>query len=133
MSPFFRSIAAGLLFILISSIGVDLGLAASNSTKNSFPSRRYQNDFAVMSNSLTDLTTSDTWVFQITIANKTAGAVTATVQDKQGSPVCALCTVSIAANTTYVIAFPEGLKFKSGLSVQAGAANSLNFAIFGFY
>lgn len=126
----------GAVFILLLTLGALAPVlinAASNSTRNSFPSRRVQPDPGNMSNSLTPVTTADTWVFQITIANKTAGAVTATVQDAQGTPVCILCAVSIAANTTYVIAFPEGQKFESGLSVQASANNSLNYSLFGFY
>lgn len=70
----------------------------------------------------TDLTTIDTWLFQITVANTTGGALTFTVIDKQTSPVTLLAAVSIAANTTYIIRWPEPVFMSGGVNWSASGA-----------
>ena len=53
-----------------------------------------------------DLTTTDTRLYQISICNTTAGALTFTLKDKQSSAKNILTAVSIAANTAYICAWP---------------------------
>ena len=66
------------------------------------------------------------WVDMITLANKTAGAITVTAADVRGTPLDLMTAVSIAANTTYVIALPGGLRFEGGLTLAASADDSIN-------
>ena len=69
--------------------------------------------------SLTDVVTSDVRVVEITLTNNTSGAITVTVQDKQGSPQAFLSSISVPANSVYVIETP-GLRFMpGGVSWQA--------------
>lgn len=82
---------------------------------------------AVPHAALTDLSTATLWVDQIIVANTTAGALTITIQDKQSTPRALFTTVSIAANSTYVVNLVTsdrdgGLKFTSGISWRASGA-----------
>lgn len=106
---------------------------ASLDTKNSSPNKMVAPDLVTLTNTPTDLTTTDTWVFQVTLVNKTAGAVTVTVHDKATSAKSLLEAVSIAANTSYVIAFPEGQFMKGGLTWSASANSSIDAGIVAFY
>ncbi len=99
----------------------------------SIPLKEITAGLQTVPNVATDLTTTDSVIFQITLANITAGAVTFTVKDKAGSPKSLLEAVSIAANTSYVIAFPEGVWMTGGITWSASAANSLNAEIYGTY
>jgi hypothetical protein len=76
--------------------------------------------------SLTVVSVADSYLKSITVTNTTASAVTFTVQTAGG--VAILSAVSIAANTTYIVSWPDGQLFYSpaGFSVQAGAAG-LNY------
>lgn len=79
-----------------------------------------------------DLTTTDSRLWQISIANTTAGALTFTLKDKQATPRYALAAVSIAANTTYVVAWPEGQFFSGGVNWVASGAG-LEASVIGCY
>lgn len=79
-----------------------------------------------------DISTKDVLLYQLTIVNPTAGAITITIVDKQSSAKTLLGAVSIAANTTYVVAFPCGVKLKSGMNWVASGAG-LHAEIYGFY
>jgi len=80
--------------------------------------------------SLTDLFVGSFRVQTIVVANVTATAATITIQDKQVTPVAALKTVSIAANTTQVFNFgSNGILFQGGLSAQAGTANAITVGL----
>jgi hypothetical protein len=72
---------------------------------------------------------STCWVDMLTLTNKTAGAITVTAADVRGTPLDFLTAVSIAANTSYVISFPGGLKFEGGLTLVASADDSINVKI----
>ncbi len=102
-------------------------------TSHSIPQREIPSGLSTVPSTLTDVTTSDSWLFQITVANKTAGTVTLTVQDKASPAKSLLSAVSITANTTYVIAIPEGVKMTGGIAWQASAGNSLDAEIKGYY
>ena len=119
MSRFIKLLIVG-LFLLGTSQG------ASNSTKFvRHGSREVARNGVVVPSSATDLTTTDTDLYQITIANTTASACTFTLADKQTSAITHMSAVSIAANTTYVIAFPEGLYLKGGMTWSSGTATCL--------
>lgn len=81
----------------------------------------------------TDLILKDCYIFQIVLCNKTAGAVTVTIIDKQTSAKTLLAAVSIAANTTYVAGFPEGILMKGGVNWVASAGSSIDAEVLGFY
>ena len=70
----------------------------------------------------TDLTTTDTRIYQISVANTTAGALTITIKDRQSSAKNVCTAVSIAANTTYILAWQEGLFLDDGLNWIASGA-----------
>ena len=64
----------------------------------------------------TDLTTTDTRLYQLSIANTTAGALTITIKDLQASAKNLCTAVSIAANTTYILSWPEGVFLDDGMN-----------------
>lgn len=72
-------------------------------------------------NSAADLSTTDTFLFQLSVTNGTGGALTITVADKQGTPVEALKATSIAAGATTILSWPEGLFLKGGLNWVASS------------
>lgn len=111
-----------------------IAFSDSGTTRSTF-SRNHQlaSEEQVVPSSATDVATTDTWIFQITITNVTASAATITMTDKATVPLDFLKTVSIAANTTYVIVFPEGKKFKNGLTWVSGTASALNASLVGWY
>ena len=106
--------------------------AASNSTKITFPKTQVNSLPQVVPDVSTAVSTTDTYIFQITAANVTASAVTFTVTDRQTVPLDLLKSVSIAANTTYVIAFPEGVKMKNGFTWISGTTSALNGSVVAF-
>lgn len=79
-----------------------------------------------------DLATKDAMIWQIHVSNPTAGAITFTVTDKQATPRNVLPVVSIAANTAYVISWPEGLFCDSGVAWVASGVG-LEAAVIGGY
>lgn len=89
------------------------------------------NGLVAVPTSATDLTTTDTWINQIILVNTTAGALTVTINDKQGSPLALVPTVSLAANTLYITVFPFAVKMTSGISWSASGAG-INAEIFGY-
>lgn len=76
--------------------------------------------------SSTTVTSYDAYLKTVTVANTTASPITFTLADKQGSPVNVLSAVSVPANTTSVITFPDLYWCPGGFTVQAGG-NGLNF------
>lgn len=87
----------------------------------------------VLTNTATAAVSKDCLIYQLTLNNKTAGAVTVTVTDINATPLDLLTTVSIAANTTYVIAFPEGQLMVGGFKWSASANTSINASVVAFY
>lgn len=104
-----------------------------STTQRSSPQREITAGLQSVPNTPTDVTTTDSVIFQITVANTTGGAVTFTVTDKATSPKTLLPTVSIAANTAYVAVFPSGVWMTGGISWSASAASSLTAEIYGTY
>jgi len=99
----------------------------------SIPLKEITAGLRTVPNVAADLTTTDSVIFQISLANISAGAVTLTIKDRAGSPKSLMEAVSIAANTTYVIAFPEGVWMTGGINWVASAANSLNAEVYGTF
>ena len=81
--------------------------------------------------SLTDICTTTAHVYQVHVSNTTAGALTFLLQDKQATPGQLVPSVSIAANTAYILTWPEGQQ-ASGISVQ-GSGAGLQVAFVGSY
>ena len=67
----------------------------------------------------TDLTTKDTWVYQITVANTAETATTLTVQDRAATPRKLVPDVSLGANSLTIISLPEGVKMTGGINWMA--------------
>ena len=80
----------------------------------------------------TDVVAKDAMIYQIVIVNPTAGAITITIEDKDDTPSELLEAVSIAANTTYVVAFPFGEHMVGGISWTSSGAG-LKARIYGYY
>lgn len=83
--------------------------------------------------SATDVTTEDTWLYQLTVANKTAGAVTLQVLDKAGTPRNVVPTISLDANSLAIMSWPQGVKCTGGLRWVASAASSLEAEVVAGY
>lgn len=88
--------------------------ANSGTTVFPRPPRQLTRGLQVVPSSLTDVTSTTTVLYQLVVANTTGSAVTFLVQDKASTPKTLIPTVSIAANTVYVIAFPEGTYLTGG-------------------
>lgn len=90
--------------------------ASSMTTRRTYGTRALSDGLSRMPTVAADLSTKDTVIFQIVLCNTTAGAITTTIKDKQSTARFILNAASIAGNTTYVIAFPEGVRMKSGVN-----------------
>ena len=71
--------------------------------------------------SITNVTVQDAYIKQIVLVGGFA-AVTVTVTD--GNGVSVLLAVSLAANSTYVIAFPEGYWCQGGFTIIASGTGA---------
>ena len=130
MSRLLRFIGAALLSLLLLALLAPVIEGASNSTKFTAPgTRQLSRAIQVIPNSDTDVSTTDTEIYQITVVNTTAGACTFTVKDKQATARFLIDEASIAANTTYVIAWPEGAYMEDGFSWSSGTASCLQAGI----
>ncbi len=78
--------------------------------------------------SATAITGYDAYLKTVTVTNTTGGAITFTLTDRQASPIDAISAVSIAANTTYVITFPNFYWCAGGFKVSAGGAGLVYYA-----
>lgn len=104
-------------------------LADSGTTIFPKPQRQIARGYQTVPSSLTDVTTTNTVIYQLTVANKTGTAATLLIQDRQGTSKTIIPTVSIAANTVYVIAWPEGTYCTGGMKWQAGTGSALDAEI----
>lgn len=104
---------------------------ATNSTKRSYGQRTILTEgLAAVPSSPADISTVDSWIFQITVSNPTASGITYTVYDKHTVPL-GLLNITVAANSTNVIPFSEGIKMVGGITWGAGGAGLVS-EIFGF-
>ena len=70
-----------------------------------FPAKEISRGLQAVPTSLTDIpgATKDTYIFQLVVSNTTAGALTFTLQDKQGSPLKLYNAVSLAASSQPIV------------------------------
>lgn len=101
-------------------------------TLRQFPRFEIPGGLSVVPNSATDVTTTDSYILQITVTNTTGGAVTFTVTDKASSAKTLVPAISIPANTLLIMSWPDGVKMTGGISWTAGSATSLHAEIYGF-
>ncbi len=78
--------------------------------------------------STTAVAVYDAYLKTVTVTNTTAGALTFTLADAQATPVAVLSAVLIAANTTYVIVFPDSYWCPGGFTVTASGAGLTFYA-----
>lgn len=124
MFKIFVTVALTILFV----VGVINPLiGASGSTRFNYGSTQMTDSIVTVPTSSTSLSSTDTYVFQITASNVTGSDATLTVTDGTGKYL--LPAVTIAANTTYVMAFPEGQKMTSGMSWQAGTSDAIQASV----
>lgn len=130
MKNLMRLIAGIFLVGMLLSIIAPLVDAASASTRFQSPGTRVlDRALQAVPSSPTALTTTDTEIYQISIGNTTAGACTFTLADRATSAKTIMGSVSIAANTTYVIAFPEGLFMSNGITWSSDTGSCLTAGI----
>lgn len=121
-----RFLGAMLLTIALISILAPLLEAASASTRFQSPGTRViSRGLQVVPDSATSLSTTDTELYQITLGNTTGSACTFTLADRATSAKTIMTAVSIAANTTYVIAWPEGMFMSNGVTWSTGTTSCL--------
>lgn len=96
------------------------------------PSREMAGGLTLIPNVATDLTTSDTFIFQIAVFNIGNTTESLTMQDRQDTPVKIFNALSISTTNPLIIEFPYGLKMKNGINWQASNANALTAEIFGY-
>lgn len=130
MGRLLKVMGAALLGLLLLSLTASFIEAASNSTKFTAPgTRQLSRAIQVVPNSDTDLSTTDTELYQITVTNTTAGACTFTVKDKQATARFLVNAASIAAATTYILAWPEGAFLQSGMSWSSDTSSCLQAGV----
>jgi two-component sensor histidine kinase len=104
--------------------------AASNSTKFAAPgTRQLSRAIQLVPSSDTDVATTDTEIYQINLANITGAACTFTVKDKQATARYLIASANVAANTTYVIVWPEGAYMEDGFSWSSDTASCLQASV----
>ena len=89
------------------------------------PGRRVIYALQAVPNSSTAIVSSSIKVVTLFCNNATAGAVTLTITDNQGSPVTYYPGVSIAANSVNMLVAQSGLSFTDGIKWSASASNSI--------
>ena len=87
---------------------------------------------SLIPSTLTAINTVDTWIFQISLANKTAVDTTVTITDGQGTPHHLLKDLPFPANSTAVIVYPHGHKMTDGVKWSAADASTVDAEIFGY-
>ena len=115
-----------LTFLLVTALFADSGTSLRTHGQATLPE-----GFGAVPGSPTILTSKSCVVFQITVSNTTGGALTFTVSDRQASPQTPIDAVSIPANTILIMTFPEGARFKGGITWSAGSTG-LIAETFGF-
>jgi len=72
--------------------------------------------------SAADLAAKSTYLYQLSLTNTTAGALTITINDKQSTPVALFNAVSLAANSLTIVSWPMGVLMKGGINWVASGA-----------
>jgi len=122
-----KTIGIVLLTIILVIGVINPLIGASGSTRFNYGSTTLTDTIQVVPNTPTSLASTDTYIFQITATNITGSAATFTVTDGTGKYLFA--SISIPANTTYVMAFPEGVRMASGTSWSSDTSNAIQASI----
>jgi hypothetical protein len=80
----------------------------------------------------TDLVTKDSYLFQASFTNGTAGAISVTIADRQASAKYAMELASIPANTAVAFNWSEGIFMKGGITWSA-ASGGIDGSVVAFY
>jgi hypothetical protein len=125
-----QTLATALLAVALLPYTTSVVYGASLSTRFTPPG------FTVVSKALqtvpdspTAVTTTDTEIYQITLGNTTGGACTFTLADRATSAKTIMSSVSVAANYTYVIVWPEGMFMDEGFTWSSGTASCLTAGV----
>lgn len=89
----------------------------------------FDSGILVLTDSIVDVTTSDLWVRVISCTNTSSSAATLTIED--GDNTDYFTAVSIAANSSMVANYGNGVKFNDGLSWGSGTASVINCQVEG--
>ena len=119
--------AISLLALLTYGVVINPLIGASGSTRFTYGNTAMTDAIQTVPTSPTALSSTDTYVFQVTVANVTGTAATITIVDGTGKYL--LASTSIDANTTYVLGFPEGVKMTSGVTWSAGTLNAIQASL----
>jgi len=119
--------ALALTLLLTYGVIINPLVGASGSTRFTYGNTAMTDSIQVVPTSPTALSSTDTYVFQVTVANVTGSAATITITDGTGKYL--LAATSIDANTTYVLGFPEGVKMTSGVTWSAGTSNAIQASL----
>lgn len=108
--------------------------AASRSTVFAVQPKKLSPFLQFVPDSLTAVSSTNTTLWQISVTNDCASAVTFYIEDRQGTPKVLISNrVSIAAGNTYVFDWPEGVDLSGGFKWQAGTASCLIAGVKGTY
>jgi hypothetical protein len=105
---------------------------ASNSSRRTSPQKVVVEGLTTVPLAPTDLTSKNTVLYQIAVANKTASSVALYVKDKQSSAKILIPGVAIAGSGTALFEWQEGVLMLDGVNYNASAANALDVEIFGY-
>lgn len=87
----------------------------------------------IIPNTTTDVTTTDSVIWQIGLANVTGSAATVTIKDKQGTPRFLTSALSLPANSYTLVVFPHGALMLGGITWEAGSSNAIQADLFCTY
>lgn len=82
-------------------------------------------------NSATDLTTTNSYICQISITNITTSSVTVLIKDRASTQMT-LVDATIPAKTIWIQSWPWCIKMTGGISWTAGTVNALHSEVYGF-
>ena len=122
-----KTLAIVLLTIVLVIGVINPLIGASGSTRFNYGTTTPTDTIQVVPNTPTSLASTDTYIFQITATNVTGATATFTVTDGTGKYLCS--AIAIPANTTYVMAFPEGVRMASGASWSSDTSSAIQASI----
>jgi hypothetical protein len=108
--------------------------AASRSTVFPVSTKRLSPFLQFVPSSLTAVTSTNTTLWQISVTNDCASAVSFYIEDRQSTPKVLISNrASIASGSTYIFEWPEGVELYGGFKWQASSASCLIVGVKGTY